>query len=94
MRIDRRQGPASRVNMPEREIQTGIGAVRVAPRVRDVIRRTGGRIGFTSSILPPYLSQSMEACCPGFTKNQLYFSEALVALLGPDAPGLAQHHWS
>ena len=54
--------------LPEREIQTGIGAVRVkAPRVRDRDpAMTGGRIGFTSSILPPYLrrSQSMEALLP------------------------------
>jgi len=43
--------------MPEREIQTGIGAVRVqAPRVRDRDPDApGGRIRFTSSILPPYL---------------------------------------
>ena len=82
--------------LPEREIQTGIGAVRVkAPRVRDRDpAMTGGRIGFTSSILPPYLrrSQSMEALLPwlylkGISSGD--FSEALVALLGPDAPGLA-----
>ena len=82
--------------LPEREIQTGIGAVRVkAPRVRDRDpAMTGGRIGFTSSILPPYLrrSQSMEALLPwlylkGISSGDL--SEALVALLGPDAPGLA-----
>ena len=78
--------------LPEREIQTGIGAVRVkAPRVRDRDpAMTGGRIGFTSSILPPYLrrSQSMEALLPwlylkGISSGD--FSEALVALLGPDA---------
>ena len=82
--------------LPEREIQTGIGAVRVkAPRVRDRDpAMTGGRIGFTSSILPPYLrrSQSMEALLPwlylkGISSGD--FSEALVALLGPDATGLA-----
>ena len=40
--------------LPEREIQTGIGAVRVkAPRVRDRDPEArGGCIGFTSSILP------------------------------------------
>ena len=82
--------------LPEREIQTVIGAVRVkAPRVRDRDpAKTGGRIGFTSSILPPYLrrSKSIEALLPwlylkGISSGD--FSEALVALLGPDAPGLA-----
>ena len=42
--------------LPEREIQTGIGAVRLkAPRVRDRDPEApGGRIGFSSSILPRY----------------------------------------
>ena len=46
--------------MPERAIQTGIGAVRVkAPRTRDRDPTApGGRIRFTSSILPPYLRRS------------------------------------
>ena len=82
--------------LPEREIQTGIGAVRVkAPRVRDRDPEArGGRIGFTSSILPRYLqrSKSMEELLPwlylkGISRGN--FGEALVALLGPDAPGLA-----
>ena len=82
--------------LPEREIQTGIGAVRVkAPRVcdRDPEAR-GGRIGFTSSILPRYLrrSKSMEELLPwlylkGISSGD--FGEALAALPGPDAPGLA-----
>ena len=73
--------------LPEREIQTGIGAVRVkAPRVRDRDpAMTGGRIGFTSSILPPYLrrSQSMEAllpCYPGDVEK----SEALGGFTLPE----------
>ncbi len=82
--------------LPEREIQTGIGAVRVkAPRVRDRDPLgPGGRIGFTSSILPRYLrrSRSMEELLPwlylkGISSGD--FGEALAALLGPDAPGLA-----
>ena len=52
-------------HMPEREVQTGIGAVTVKrPRVRDRDpQATGGRIRFTSSILPPYLrrAKSVEA---------------------------------
>ena len=54
--------------MPERAIQTGIGAVRVrAPRTRDRDPDgVGGRIRFTSSILPPYLrrSRSVEELLP------------------------------
>jgi len=82
--------------LPEREIQTGIGAVRVkAPRARDRDPGApGGRIGFTSSILPRYLrrSRSMEELLPwlylkGISSGD--FGEALAALVGPDAPGLA-----
>ncbi len=81
--------------LPEREIQTGLGAVRVkAPRVRDRDPEApGGRIGFTSSILPRYLRRSklMEELLPwlylkGISSGD--FGEALAALLGPDAPGL------
>ena len=80
--------------LPEREIQTGIGAVRVkAPRVRDRDPAApGGRIRFTSAILPRYLrrSKSMEELLPwlylkGISSGD--FGEALVGLLGPDAPG-------
>ena len=83
-------------HMPEREVQTGIGAVTVKRpgRVRDRDpQATGGRIRFTSSILPPYLrrAKSVEALLPwlylkGISSGD--FSEALAALLGPDAPGL------
>ena len=97
-------------HMPEREVQTGIGAVTVKrPRVRDRDpQATGGRIRFTSSILPPYLrrAKSVEALLPwlylkGISSGD--FSEALAALLGPDAPGLddgwgwiftAVEHWN
>ncbi len=79
--------------LPEREIQTGIGAVRVkAPRARDRDpAAVGGRIAFTSSILPRYLrrSKSMEDLLPwlylkGISSGD--FGEALAALLGSDAP--------
>ena len=80
----------------EREIQTGIGPVKVRqPRVND--RRTdesGQRIRFTSEILPPYLrrTKSIEELIPwlylkGISTGE--FSEALTALLGPEAPGLS-----
>ena len=82
--------------LPERAIQTGIGAVRVkAPRTRDRDPEApGGRIRFTLSILPPYLrrSRSVEELLPWLYLKGIStgdFSEALAALLGPDAPGLA-----
>jgi len=78
--------------LPERDVQTGIGAVRVqVPRVRD---RRGAGIRFHSALLPPYIrrSKSLEAPLPwlylkGVSSGD--FSEALQALLGPDAPGLS-----
>ncbi len=81
--------------LPAREIQTGIGAVRVkAPRARDRDPEApGGRIGFSSSILPRYLrrAKSIEELLPWLYLKGIStgdFGEALVALLGPDAPGL------
>ena len=81
-------------HMPEREVQTGIGAVAVKkPRVRDRDPDApGGGIRFTSAILPSYLrrAKSVEELLPwlylkGISSGD--FSEALAALLGPDAPG-------
>jgi transposase-like protein len=83
-------------HLPERAIQTGIGAVPVkVPRIRD--RRdvaTDEKIHFTSNMLPPYLrrSASMEELLPclylkGISTGQ--FGDALKALLGSSAPGLS-----
>lgn len=81
--------------LPEREVQTGIGAVPVKqPRVR-VREADGVEVPkFTSKILPPYLrrSRSIEELIPwlylkGISTNG--YDEALAALLGPDAPGLS-----
>jgi transposase-like protein len=81
--------------LPAREVQTGIGAVAVTmPRVRDRDPSApGGRIRFTSSILPPYLrrSKSVEELLPWLYLKGVStgdFSEALAALLGAGAPGL------
>jgi transposase-like protein len=80
----------------EREIQTGIGPVKVRqPRVDDRrLDEHGERIRFTSSILPPYLrkTRSLEELIPWLYLKGIStgdFSEALVALLGPEAPGLS-----
>lgn len=78
-------------HLPERTIQTGIGAVAVkAPRVRD----RAGEMKFHSSILPPYLrrTRSLEELLPWLYLKGLStsdFSSALTALLGKDAPGLS-----
>ena len=78
--------------LPGRTIQTGIGDIAVkAPRVRD---RSGSGLRFTSTILPPYLrrTKSIEELIPWLYLKGIStgdFSEALAALLGPDAPGLS-----
>ena len=78
-------------HLPERTVQTGIGAVTVkAPRVRD----RAGELRFASSILPPYLrrTRSMEELLPWLYLKGIStggFAEALAALLGRDAPGLS-----
>jgi transposase-like protein len=81
-------------HLPERAIQTGIGAVEVQqPRVRDR-RPVDQREAFTSAILPPYLrkTRSLEGLLPWLYLKGVStgdFAEALQAILGPDAPGLS-----
>src|SRR3954466_3837992 len=81
-------------HLPERTIQTGIGPVEVQqPRVRDR-RPADQREAFTSAILPPYLrkTRSLEGLIPWLDLKGVStgdFSEALQALLGPEAPGLS-----
>jgi transposase-like protein len=78
-------------HMPEREVLTGAGPLKVKkPRVDD--RREGQR--FTSAILPPYLrrSPSIDALIPvlylkGISTGD--FTEALTAILGEGAVGLS-----
>jgi len=78
--------------LPAREIQTGIGSVKVkVPKVRD---RSGSGVCFHSSLLPPYLrrTKSMEELLPWLYLKGLStgdFQEALAALLGKDAKGLS-----
>jgi len=80
--------------LPERTILTGLGPVEVRqPRVRDR-RPADRREKFTSAILPPYLrkTKSVEELVPWLYLKGVStgdFSEALAALLGPDAPGLS-----
>lgn len=77
--------------LPERDLVTGVGPVRMKqPRVQD--RREGHR--FTSRILPPFMRRvpSVDALIPvlylkGISTGD--FSEALEAILGPNAVGLS-----
>lgn len=79
--------------LPERKIQTGIGAVEIRqPRVRD--KRPGEEECFVSKIVPPYLrrTKSMEEFIPWLYLRGVStgdFSEAMEPLLGADAPGLS-----
>lgn len=80
--------------LPERTISTGVGAVTVKqPRVHDR-RPEGEREKFSSAILPPYLrkTKSIEELIPWLYLKGVStgdFSEALAAILGPDAKGLS-----
>lgn len=80
--------------LPERRVQTGIGAVNVQmPRVHD---RGGSleKVRFSSSILPRYLRRtaSLEELLPWLYLRGIStgdFQDALAALLGSHAPGLS-----
>jgi transposase-like protein len=82
-------------HLPERDIQTGIGAVRVRqPRVRDRGEDGSPRISFSPSILPKHArrTKSLDAVLPilylkGISAGS--FQDALSALLGPEAPNLS-----
>lgn len=80
----------------ERTLVTGVGTLEVrAPRVEDKrIDEQGRKFRFHSQILPPYLrrTKSVEELIPWLYLKGIStgdFSEALEALLGPDAPGLS-----
>jgi len=78
-----------------RAVTTGVGAIPVtAPRVNDRRIVQGQRQRFTSAILPPYLRRSprLAGVLPLLYLHGLSsgdFREALPALLGPEAAGLA-----
>ena len=78
--------------LPEREILTGVGPVPV--RVPKVRSRTGKRVVFRSSLVPPYVRKArrVEAVLPwlylkGISTGQM--QEALEVLVGPEAKGLS-----
>jgi transposase-like protein len=81
-------------SLPQRTILTGIGPVEVKqPRVQDP-RPPAQREKFSSAILPPYLrkTESIEELIPWLYLKSIStgdFSEALAALVGPQAKGLS-----
>jgi putative transposase len=82
--------------LPARQIQTGLGLVEVQqPRVDDRrINEQGERMRFSSAILPPYLrrTKSLDELIPWLYLRGIStgdFTEALQALLGPQAKGLS-----
>ena len=90
---DGRQRLVRHGSLPARDVQTGIGPVKVqVPRVRD--RAGSNKIRFQSSILPQYIrhTKCLEALIPWLYLKGIStgnFQEALSALLGPDAPNLS-----
>jgi len=80
--------------LPQRTLLTGVGPVEVKqPRVQDR-RPPEQREKFSSAILPPYLrkTKSIEELIPWLYLKGVStgdFSEALAALLGPQAKGLS-----
>ena len=81
-------------HLPARTITTGVGPVEVQqPRVQDR-RAADQREKFSSALLPPYLrkTKSVEELIPWLYLKGVStgdFSEALAALLGPQAKGLS-----
>lgn len=89
---DGRAGVVRNGYLPERELQTGIGPVKVkVPKVRS---RDGEAVTFRSALVPPYVrkTKSMEAALPwlylkGISSGEM--QNALEVLIGPDAKGLS-----
>jgi transposase-like protein len=82
--------------LPPREIQTGLGQVAVRqPRVNDKRQdEEGNRMRFSSKILPAYLrrTKSIDELIPWLYLRGIStgdFSDALQAILGPQAKGLS-----
>ena len=79
-------------HLPERDIQTGIGPVKVkVPKVRS---KDGEPVTFRSALVPPYVrkARSLEAALPwlylkGVSTGEM--EEALSILVGPEAKGLS-----
>lgn len=92
LQFNGRQAVVRNGYLPERTIQTGLGDVEVKiPKVRDKSKQG---IKFNSFLIPPYLkrTESIEELLPALYLKGIStgdFSEALKALLGPQAKGLS-----
>ena len=81
--------------LPERELQTGLGPIRVKiPKVRS---KTGAPVSFQSVLVPPYIRKtpSLEAAVPwlylkGVSSGEM--NAALQVLVGPQANGFIGQH--
>ena len=78
--------------LPERELQTGIGPVKV--RIPKVRSKTGELVTFHSALVPPYVrkTKTLEAALPrlylkGISTGEM--KEALKVLVGTNATGLS-----
>ena len=83
-------------HLPEREVQTGIGAVPVkVPRVRDRAPE-GAPLRFTSTILPPYLrrAKSIEELLPWlYLKGEEDQKTIRGIVFPPQAPAISPRLW-
>jgi len=88
-----RQAVVGNGSLPARKILTGLGTLKVQQlRVRDL--REAGKVVFTSNILPRYMRRvpSIDALIPALYLHGIStgdFTEALAAILGPNAAGLS-----
>jgi len=78
--------------LPERELQTGLGPIRV--RIPKVRSKTGQPVTFQSVLVPPYIRKtpSLEAAIPWLYLKGVSSGEmeaALRVLVGPQAQGLS-----
>ena len=89
---DGRAGVVRNGYHPERDIQTGIGPVKVKiPKVR---AKSGAAVSFHSALVPPYMrkTQTLEAAIPWLYLKGISTGEmglALKALLDPNAAGFS-----
>ncbi len=92
VKIDGKQAVVRNGHLPERTIQSGLGDIAVkVPKVRD---RSGQRIKFNSTLVPPYLkrTKNVEEFIPWLYLKGVSTGEmqpALEALLGEGAKGLS-----
>lgn len=87
-----RKGVVRNGYLPEREVQTGIGPVKV--RIPKVRATYGPPVTFNSAIVPPYVrkSKSLEVALPWLYLKGISTGEmqgALEVLVGADAKGLS-----